>query len=354
MMDITNRNFWATLKLVGLLLILVGCSATEEGSRIEASDAPQPPGSGGVSYGMTNIEGALYRAGIVSGGGGHTTVLLITPEGVILADPINHGFSKWLKAELAEQFNTQVEYVIYSHHHPDHASGGSTFADTATFVGHENMAVNVTKIPSNAAPMDSNGNGSIEREEATGGTANNFDRSDANGDGTLSAAELNATIQPLDLTYRDQLTISLGGSSVEIYHTPPAHSDDMSVLLFPAERTVFAVDFLQINRLPGGLTGFLAGYPVEDYEAAISVVSALDFDTIVQGHSEVTGDKSDVDAFAQLLRTAESEVAASIANGLGLEETLELVMLPEYSGWLLYETRREALVSDMYRFLSQQ
>ena len=123
--------------------------------------------------------------------------------------------------------------------------------------------------------------------------------------------------------------------------------------MFPDYDVVLVVDFLQINRFPGGLSGFLAGYPVDNYEVAIDSVMALDFDTVTQGHSELIGTRSDVDAFMSLLRTTESEVAAALAAGLSREETLEAVMLPDYSDWLVYETRRPALVGNMYDFLSQ-
>lgn len=349
MKTIFNAHKLLSLSAIALVLLLVGCSAQDEevSTPAPAADSPPPP-----QFVLENVAGNVYRAGL-GGGGGHTTVLMVTSAGVILADPIRADFAQWLKQQLLERFDAEVKYVIYSHHHPDHASGGQVFADTATFVGHENMAANLTRIPSNSAPMDTNSNGVIELSEAAGGTLASFDQVDTNQDGVLDAAEINASIRPLDLTYQDQLKISLGDSRVEVHHSPPAHSDDMSVLLFPEDKVVFAVDFLQINRLPGGLTGFLAGYPVSDYEAAIATVQALEFDTIVQGHSELVGTKADVSEFADLLRATEAGVAAAIADGQDLDQTLESVMLPEYSDWLLYEVRREALVADMYRFQSQ-
>jgi glyoxylase-like metal-dependent hydrolase (beta-lactamase superfamily II) len=36
-----------------------------------------------------------------------------------------------------------VRYVVYSHSHSDHASDGEAFADSATFVAHENMLRNM-------------------------------------------------------------------------------------------------------------------------------------------------------------------------------------------------------------------
>jgi glyoxylase-like metal-dependent hydrolase (beta-lactamase superfamily II) len=80
---------------------------------------------------ITELRDGLYRAQ----NNQHYTVFLVTSEGIILSDPISTEFSTWLKAELARRFNTPVRYVLYSHHHWDHASGGAVFADTAEFVG---------------------------------------------------------------------------------------------------------------------------------------------------------------------------------------------------------------------------
>lgn len=84
---------------------------------------------------ITRITGELYRVQ----NNNHFTVFLVTDEGIILADPTSVEFSTWLKSELAERFSVPVRYVVYSHHHGDHSSGGAVFEDTAEFVGHENM-----------------------------------------------------------------------------------------------------------------------------------------------------------------------------------------------------------------------
>ena len=101
----------------------------------------------------------------------HYTMVLITDEGAIITDPINREFSTWLKEELGDRFNAEVKYVLYSHHHWDHASGGAVFEDTAQFVGHQNMLTNLampsadTSLPANAVRMDANGDGVLARSE---------------------------------------------------------------------------------------------------------------------------------------------------------------------------------------------
>ena len=45
-----------------------------------------------------------------------------------------------------------------------------------------------------------------------------------------------------------EATITLGGKTVELHYTGKNHTDDMTVVLFPTERTIYTVDFLTPNR----------------------------------------------------------------------------------------------------------
>jgi len=88
---------------------------------------------------IVNVTGQLYRAQ----NDNHYTVFLVTPDGIIMSDPINRDFARYLKAEFATRFKQPVRYILYTHKDWDHASGGVVFADTATFVGHANMRAGV-------------------------------------------------------------------------------------------------------------------------------------------------------------------------------------------------------------------
>src|SRR5262245_62373194 len=77
----------------------------------------------------------------------YVSAFMVTPDGIVLVEPIGTEMATWLKGELARRFNVPVKYVIYSHSHWDHASGGSVYADTARFIGQEAMLKNIAMPP---------------------------------------------------------------------------------------------------------------------------------------------------------------------------------------------------------------
>src|SRR4030095_17266546 len=151
------------------------------------ASAQQPP-----QRGIVNITGQLYRAQNVN----HYTVFLVTLQGIIMSDPINRDFARWLKAEFATRFKVPVRYVLYTHRDWDHASGGVVFADTAEFVGHRNMLTALAPpagnppLTADAVKMDANRNGFVERSEPKEAIAERFDLFDYNRDNIVNGAEI--------------------------------------------------------------------------------------------------------------------------------------------------------------------
>src|SRR5262245_49696932 len=77
----------------------------------------------------------------------YVSAFMVTSEGIILVEPIGTEMAAWLKGELARRFKVPVKYVIYSHSHWDHSSGGAIYADTARFIGQEAMLKNIAMPP---------------------------------------------------------------------------------------------------------------------------------------------------------------------------------------------------------------
>lgn len=338
-----NRAVRSVLVLSALLPLAAGVMAQQAPTRA-----------------ITEIADDLYWAQ----NNNHHSIFLVTDEGIILVDPINADFSAWLKAEFDARFGVPVRYVLYSHHHWDHASGGAVFEDTAQFIGHENMLGNLallpdsTPLPANAVEMDANGNGQIERSEASGNYQQSFGLYDADGDGMISGAEatrgaLNDVRAP-DVVYQDRMTVSLGGKTADLIHIGTTdHTDDMSVVLFPGERAVFVVDYISIGRVPFQTIFRSTGPGILDALLnSIRLVEMLDFDVAAPGHGSV-GDKSDIAAYRHYLQELRDAVAAGIAAGRSVEELQESVLMESYRGWVQYENWRPLNVVGMYNQLTQ-
>lgn len=315
--------------------------------------------------GITEVTDNLYWAHQDS----HRTVFLVTDEGVIMTDPISTEFSTWLKQEIQNRFGVPVRYVLYSHHHWDHVSGGAVFEDTATFIGHENMLHNLalppagTPLPQDAAALDENGNGRLERGETEGELSSEFHLFDANGDGILSGAEVErgalGEVRPPDRTFRDEITVTLGGEEAQLIHVGRMlHSDDMSAIVFPGERAVFVVDFITTGRLPyvDYFTGFAErGVPPEDLDSwlnAIRVVEMLDVDIVTPGHGSI-GTVGDVTEHRHYIEDLRDGVAAGVARGESLDDIQRSAVFAQYDHLFNYDDWLSIQVEAMYRMTTQ-
>ncbi len=245
---------------------------------------------------ITNISGDLYRFQ----NNFHYSVFLVTSEGIIVTDPINAEAAKWLKSELAKRFNKPVKYLIYSHDHVDHISGGEVFADTAIVVAHENAKADII-------------------------------------------GEQRPTAVP-DLTFSDQMTIELGGQTVELTYVGRSHSDNMIVMRFPAERVLFAVDFIPIKTVAWKT---LTDAYIPDWREAIKRVEAMDFDTLVPGHGSI-GVKADAAAFRGYMEALYSAVLQAARDGKTLQQMQQNIRLNKYKEWFEYEEFLPLNIEGMY------
>ena len=249
---------------------------------------------------ITNIAGDLYRFQ----NNFHFSVFLVTDDGIIATDPINAEAAEWLKAELASRFGQPVRYLIYSHDHADHISGGEVFADTAIVVAHENAKTQII------------------------------------GEGRPTAVP--------DVTFRDGMTIELGGKSVELAYVGKNHSDNSIVMTFPEERTLFAVDFIPVRTL--AFRDFGDAY-IPEWIDSLKAVEAMDFDILAPGHGSL-GTPEDVTAFRGYMEDLRAEVLASLRAGRTLEETQQAVTLDAYKDWGQYENWLPLNIAGMYQRLS--
>jgi glyoxylase-like metal-dependent hydrolase (beta-lactamase superfamily II) len=307
------------------------------------------------------LTGDLYRAR----NGNWYAIFLVTKDGIILGDPINPAFATWLKGELASRFKVPVRYVVYSHSHFDHAAGGSVFADTATFVAHENMLRNMDgRYPHMPGDMvDRNRNGAIDPDEIDiptkaapgicGMGPGFFATIDRDKNGLVPPAELQADIRRPDIVYSERMRITLGGRTVDLMHPGLNHSDDATVMHFVNERVVFATEFLAdalVTTNPRSLPSTCSAFdrhPLAEWIGSYRSVEALDFDRVAPGHGDVF-DKTVVTETREYFEYLVAQVSAGIQSGRPLSELIDTITLDRYKGWANYERLRRMNVEAAY------
>ncbi|WP_447598332.1 MBL fold metallo-hydrolase [Nitrospira sp. Nam80] len=236
----------------------------------------------------------------------HQSMFIITPQGAIVTDPITPDAAAWLKAEIKKLTDQPVRYVIYSHHHNDHISGGDVFADTAIFVSHWAAKRQIEKEPDPQIPVP-------------------------------------------DITFTDRLFIELGGKRVELIYTGRNHSDNSIVLLLPQEKLLFAVDFIPVETV--AYRTMRSDYP-DDWIESLKRVEQLDFETLVPGHGNI-GKKEHVRLFRGYLEDLTAAVKESIQKGMTLEQARDTVQLPKYEQWQRYKEWFPENVEGVYRYFAQ-
>jgi len=287
----------------------------------------------------------------------YLSVFMVTPDGIVLVEPVGTEFATWLKGELATRFTVPVKYVIYSHHHWDHGSGADVYADTARIIGHEAMMKRLampppnTPLPENALKQDANANGRIELSEAQGNIRTQFALYDADRDGALSGAEVTrgplAFVRPPDLTFTGPLTITLGGKRVEVLPRPTAHADDNTIVRFvDGTGVLFASDWITVKRVPFG--GDVA---TREELALVKAVETLEFDHFVCSHG-MLGTKADVTSNIRYREELRAAVSKAIAAGQTLEQAQASVVMDAYKEWEFYQQQRPGNVAGTYRALA--
>jgi glyoxylase-like metal-dependent hydrolase (beta-lactamase superfamily II) len=273
--------------VVAALLVLAATS-------VFAQQPPQPP-----VREITKIAGEVYRFR----NNAHYSVFAVTPAGVIATDPIDAGAAQWLKDEIARRFSLPVRYVIYSHDHADHISGGQVFTD-AVVVAHENAKAAII-------------------------------------------AEKRPTAVP-GVTFSDDMAIELGGTVVQLSYVGKNHSDNSIVMRFPKERILFAVDFIPVETL--AFRDFPDGY-INDWIDSLRKVETMDFDILAPGHGPL-GRKAHVAMFREYLEELRAEVSRYVREGKSLEETKQLVKMSKYEKWGNYQQWLPLNIEGMYRYVS--
>ena len=257
-----------------------------------------PLSAAAQDYRIKHMTDNVYR---VTAGKYHS-VFMATDEGLFLTDPISTEAATWLREALERRFDAPIRYLAYSHNHVDHTMGGDVLAgDGVTVVAHEDAAADLrrTRVPT-ALP---------------------------------------------DVTFREETTITLGDSRVELrYYGPNNGRGSVSMRFLPAD-VLFVVDWIVLGRMP---YKDLPGYDIHGMIASTrAVLEGPRFELFVGGHG-AAGTRADVERYLAYLEALYGAVRDGMLAGKTKAELQEEIRLPTYSDLRMYDEWLSMNVAGVY------
>lgn len=155
----------------------------------------------------------------------------------------------------------------------------------------------------------------------------------------------NITLTPPNKTFEGELTVHVGGKTVQLMEVGPAHTRGDTMAYLPDQRVIFTGDILFI----GGHPIIWAG-PTSNWLRACDRILALDVETIVPGHGPLT-DKKGVAELKGYLEYVYQEARKRYDAGMPASEAARDIPLDRYATWLDGE-RIAVNVTSMYREFS--
>src|SRR5947208_11818915 len=228
--------------------------------------------------------------------GGHQSMFIVTPQGVIATDPISERRpAKPYIDAIQAVTKAPIKYVIYSHSHYDHIAGGQPFKDLgAVFVAHRNAKARI------------------------------------------------AALKPADVVLPDQVVdgkrnITLGGTTLELNYVGKNHSDSTLVMRLPKEKIIFTVDWIPLQAVQ--FRGMADTY-LPDIEEGLNKVIAMDWERLIPGHpgpgGRQIGTKEDARAALAYLQDLSAAVKKATEEGKCYADAERDVKLPKYENFANY------------------
>ncbi len=251
----------------------------------------------------------LYNSGFQASG------VIATSDGALVIDGLNsEARGRHVQQLISEEIGQPVRYLISSTFHNNFTRGNAAYGE-AIKIGHENHRADLIAL------MEEDNEPLAER-----------------------APRLT------DLTYRDRMTLHLGGKEIQIIHIGAAHTRGDSIIFVPEDRIVYISELLFYDRFPWMNSGYV------DWISAIDIVLNMEADIFVPGQGgndmfEVgfPGDsRQKLINFRQILVDARDTIQREIARGATEEEVVATVMLSEYQDLGGYQQQREVVVRRTY------
>ena len=239
--------------------------------------------------------------------------VIATSEGVVVLDALSsEAIARQEREAIASVIKQPVRFLVSSTFHNNYTWGNVAYQDVIK-VGHENYRADLLA--------------QMQRDR-------------------VSPENQKARLP--QVTYRDRLTIHLGGKEIQILYLGRGHTRGDSIIFVPQDRIAyvselfFSDQFLYIND----------GYGLS-WLKTLDAIQALPADILVPGHGPIPQDPKEgregLHRFRQILVDLRNAVQEEIGRGATEDQAAAAIKLPQYEKLQGYASQREVAVRRMYK-----
>lgn len=266
---------------------------------IVAQQEMQPPS-------MTKVADGVYHFFAMT----YSSLVVVGEAGVLVTDTAFVPRAEIMKAEIAKITDKPVTHVAISHEHFDHVGGTEVFPD-AMVVAQEKVEDFADLSPLMPFPE-------------------------------------------IDKTFDDQMTIDLGGISVDLHHIAVGDGVATTIALVPKTNTVFSVDmyepegftvhefkedtnFIGVRRILNTMVAWNPIYAINGHSAGNSVAALRDNADLMNKLYDAV-----LPQFQQAFASGDPAAPWNLLFSISGQ-----VSMPEYAGWHDYDSAFPAYVRRM-------
>ena len=234
----------------------------------------------------------------------HRSLFVVTDDGILVTDPQSTERAGPYLQEIRKISQAPIRYMVYSHNHGDHVSGGAVFGSDPVIIAHSNI-------------IDHLGSSSTK------------------------------DVAPPHVTFSEKLSVFLDDLEIRLIYPGPNEADDNIIVFVPDRKVAFMADTVGVRRLPWRV---MSGANPYEWMAALRVLATLDFEILAPGHGR-TGTKAHVEEYIRYFVDLIQAVEERAAQGQTLEEIQETLKLPAYTNWNFYDEFLKMNIEGVHRNL---
>jgi len=241
------------------------------------------------AYQTTEVAPGLYSFGA----GLAFNAFMVTDDGVVVMDSFDHDFAEASLAAIRKVTGKPIRYLVYSHNHYDHISGGEVFkAAGATILSHEATANWLKGHPSPDVVM------------------------------------------PDKIWSGSRSELKLGKSRINLLYFGANHGEGMTVFEFPREKVIYTVDLVVPERVG---FAYMPDFSPREWERTLAEMNKLDFKQVMFAHNAPVGPRTSVADQLGFLQDLRAAILAELKKGTPFMQIPNVVKLPRYESWSGYE-----------------